>query len=135
MVGQGFAPGPALRSQLVGLGGRARGLLQRGKLRLQAGLVGGQRLGEQLALLGAHALGLGAELPAPQLCELERDLLDLRVPPQDLLLRRTQPLVLRANMRGLLINMRSLLVETRQQLRNQRTQFFPTQTLEVCGLN
>ena len=38
-------------------------------------------------------------------------------------------------MRGLLINMRSLLVDTRQQLRNQRTQFFPTQTLEVCGLN
>ena len=105
------------------------------ELGLQAGLVGGQRLGEQLALLGAHALGLGTELPAPQLRELECDLLDPRVPPLDVLLRRTQPLVLRANMRGLLANIRGLLVDTRQQLRNQLIQFFSTQTLEVCGLN
>lgn len=91
MIGQRLALGAALVSWLVRLWGRARGLLrgllQRRKLRLQAGLVGGQGLGEQLPLLGGHPLGLGAELPGLQPGELEGDLLDLRVPPLDRLLR------------------------------------------------
>jgi hypothetical protein len=57
--------------------------LQRFQLRLKAGLVRGQRLLEDLALLCVHALGLRAESPRPQPCELEGDLLDLRIAPLD----------------------------------------------------
>jgi len=91
MIRQRLALGPALLSWCTWLWGSARGLLrgllQRRELRLQAGLVGGQGLGEQLPLLGAHALGLGAELPGFEPGELEGDLLDLRVAPLDRLLR------------------------------------------------
>lgn len=58
--------------------------LQRGQLRLQARLVLDQRLGEQHALLGAHRLGLGAELPALQPRQLQLDLVQLRIAPGDL---------------------------------------------------
>ena len=47
------------------------------ELRLQARLVLGHRLFEQAPLLGAHRLGLGAELPGLQPGELEGDLLQL----------------------------------------------------------
>ena len=87
MIGQRLALGPALWGRLARLWDRARGLLQRHKLRLQAGLVGAQGFGEQLPLLGAHALGLGTELPSLQSGKLEHDLLDLRVAPLDGLLR------------------------------------------------
>ena len=83
VFGQGLALGPAPRL------GRCRvewcvGLrLQGFELCLQAGLVGGQRLLEQLALLGVHALGLGRELPRLQPRQLERDALDLDVAELD----------------------------------------------------
>jgi len=57
--------------------------LQGGELGLQAGLVGGTRLLEDVTLLGVHALGPGAELPGLEPRQLERDALDLRVSPLD----------------------------------------------------
>jgi hypothetical protein len=45
--------------------------LQLLQLSLQAGLVLGQRLLEQAALLRAHRLGLGTELPGLQSRQLE----------------------------------------------------------------
>lgn len=42
----------------------ARLALQCSQLRFQAGLILAQRLFEHLALLGVHALGLGAEAPS-----------------------------------------------------------------------
>ena len=80
---------------LVWRRGPAAGLrLQGGKLGFQAGLVGGQRLLEDLALLGVHALGLGAELPGLQPRQLEGDALDLRVAPFDRLQLRINALAL-----------------------------------------
>jgi len=58
-------------------------LLQGSELSLQAGLVGGQRLLEDVALLGVHGFGLGTELPGLQAGQLERDALDLGVAPLD----------------------------------------------------
>ena len=58
--------------------------LQLGELRLQVRLVLDQRLQEELSLLRIHRLGARAELPALEPRQLERDLLDLRVPPHDL---------------------------------------------------
>lgn len=58
--------------------------MQRRQLRLQARLVLDERLGEQHALLGAHRLGLGAELPALQPRQLQLDLVQLRIAPGDL---------------------------------------------------
>ena len=75
MVGQQLALGPA--ATVVGcfaLRGPTLELLQ---LRLQARLVLGDRLFEEAPLLGAHRLGLGTELPRPQPCQIEGDLLQL----------------------------------------------------------
>ena len=57
--------------------------LQGSQLRLQAGLISGQSLLEDGALLGVHALGLGAKLPGLQSGQLERDAFDFRVAPLD----------------------------------------------------
>ena len=51
------------------------GGLQGRELGLQAGLVGGEGLFEDIALLGAHALGLGTELPGFEPRQLEGDAL------------------------------------------------------------
>ena len=53
--------------------------LQRGQLGLQAGLVPGQRLLEQLALFGVHGFGLCAKTPGLQARQLEGDALELCV--------------------------------------------------------
>ena len=58
--------------------------LQGCQLRLQIGLVLGQRLGEQRALLRRHRLGLGAALPALQARQFDVDLLQPRIAPGDL---------------------------------------------------
>ena len=83
MLRQGLTLGLALRLWLARCWGWVRRGLQRRELRLQAGLVGGQGLGEEFTLLGAHALGLGAELPGFEQRQPEGDLLDLRVAPLD----------------------------------------------------
>lgn len=79
VFGQGLALGTAPRlgrwriRRCAGLG------LQGFELGLQAGLVGGQCLLEQLTLLGVHGLGAGRELPRPQARQLEGDALELGV--------------------------------------------------------
>ena len=83
MLGQRLAARPARRI-LRRRGGLRQLGLQLGQLRLQAGLVLDQRLGEQRALLRRHGLGLGAELPALEPCQLEVDLLQPRIAPGDL---------------------------------------------------
>ena len=84
MFGQWLALGFAFGSRLLGHWGRRLGSsLQRRQPGFQIGHVGRQGLGEELALLGAHALGLGAEAPVLQPRQLEGDLLDLRVAPLD----------------------------------------------------
>ena len=98
----------------VGLAG-----LQGGELRLQAGLVGGKGLLEDIALLGVHALGLGAEAPGLELGQLKCDALDLRVAPLD-------ALGLRFDVLGLLRNMG-------EHLLGQRRQLGRVQSLEILG--
>jgi hypothetical protein len=68
-------------------------------------LVRGQRLLEDLALLGVHALGLRAESPRLQSREFEGDLLDFRIAPLDGLRRRIKLLALLTNAAVLLRNM------------------------------
>lgn len=102
--------------------------LQSGELRFQAGLIGRQRLFEDLALLRVHALGLGAELPRLQPRELERDALDLRVAPLDRLRLRVDTLALFANVLA-------LLCDVSQHSRRRLGQFDGTQGLEVLGLH
>ena len=58
--------------------------LERGQLRLEAGFVLGQRLGEQRALLRRHGLGPGAELPTLQARQLQVELVQARIAPGDL---------------------------------------------------
>ena len=100
--------------------------LQGRELGLQVGLVSGQRLFEDLALLGVHALALGAELPGLQPRQLERDALDLRVAPLDRLRLRVDALALR-------IDVFALLGDVGQHLRRQLGQFGGAQSLEVLG--
>ena len=83
MFGQWLALGFAFGSRLLGHWGRRLGSLQRRQPGFQIGHVGSQGLGEEFALLGVHALGLGAEAPVLQPRQLEGDLLDLRVAPLD----------------------------------------------------
>jgi hypothetical protein len=68
------------------LGGLGQAALQLGQLRLQAGLVLGQGVGEQQPLGGRHRLGLGVELPALEPRELEVELVDLDSGQRDLAL-------------------------------------------------
>jgi hypothetical protein len=68
------------------LGGLGQAALQLGELRLQAGLILGQGVGEQQPLGGRHRLGLGVELPALEPRELEVELVDLDSGQRDLAL-------------------------------------------------
>ena len=108
----------------VGCGGALQGL----ELGLQAGLVGGECLLEDLTLLGVHALGLGAELPVLQPRQLEGDALDLRVTPLDGLRLRVDPLVL-------LADVSALLADVGQHLRGECGQLGGAQDLEVLGFD
>ena len=104
------------------------GALQLRELGLQAGLVGGQRLLEDLALLGVHAFGLGTELPGLQPGELERDALDLGVAPLDGLGLAVDALVL-------LADVSALLTDVEQHLRCECGQFDAAQGFEVGGFD
>ena len=73
-------------------------------MRFEAGLVRGQRLLEDLSLFGVHALGLRAESPRLQACELEGDFLNLCIAPLDGLRRRIKLLALLADVAVLLRN-------------------------------
>ncbi|EYS93301.1 hypothetical protein CF68_27585 [Cupriavidus sp. SK-4] len=79
--GKWLATGRAFGLGVVFNRGLALGLLQ---LHLQTGLVFGQGLLKQAALLGAHRLGLGSELPCLESRQFEGDLLDLDVLELDL---------------------------------------------------
>jgi hypothetical protein len=59
-------------------------------LRLQAGIVLGQRLLDQAPLVGSHRLGLGAELPRLQPRQLEGHLLKLGILVLDLPVARVE---------------------------------------------
>ena len=113
---------------LLGCTGAWGGALQVRELGLQARLVGGQRLLEDLALLGVHALGLRTELPGLQSGQLERDALDLRVTPLDGLRLRVDALVL-------LADVFALLADVGQHLRCDCGQFASAQRLEVLGFD
>ncbi len=111
VIGQMLALGAALGRWLVGFGRACPCAgtdlrLQRCKLCLETCLVGGQRLGKQLALLGAHALGVRAELPPLEPGQLEVEFFYLRIAPLDRLLCRVDPLALLPNMLVLFCNMR-----------------------------
>ena len=107
------------------------GALQGRELSLQAGLVGGERLLEVIALLGVHALGLGAELPALQQRQPEGDVLDLRVTPLDGLRLRVDPLVLLANVSALFADVFALLANVSQHLRCDYRQFASAERFDV----
>ena len=111
--------------------GRSRrlgqGLAQLGQLGLQAGLVLQQRVLEHLALLGIHRLGLGAELPALQACQLEVDLLQLGVAPCDVACLALDLLILQIELLGLL---RDVL----EHLCGQCGDGVGRETLQVLGL-
>jgi hypothetical protein len=83
VLGQGLAlwltSGVGLWSVARCLGGR----LQCGELGLQVRLVGCQRFFKQLALLGIHAFGLGAEAPGLEAAQLKGDAGDLGIPELD----------------------------------------------------
>jgi hypothetical protein len=86
---QRLAPGAARRRLGLGLAFGAQ-LLERG---LQARLVLDERLLEQAALLGAHRLGPGAELPALEARELELELLQPGLTQRDLAVLALQQFV------------------------------------------
>ena len=82
VVGQRLAFGLAARLGRWRRRGDVRGP-QRFKLGLQARLVARCRLVKQLALLGIHGFGAGAELPRLQPRQLEHDALELDVTELD----------------------------------------------------
>jgi hypothetical protein len=109
-----------------GLAGRAALPLQGFELGLQAGLVGGQRFLEQLALLGAHALGPGTKAPGLQAREFVRDALDFDVAPLD-------GLCLGLDVLALLADMPALLGNVRKHLPSHFGQCTEAQTVQVLG--
>ena len=113
---------------LVGCTGAWGGVLQSLELGLKARLVGGQRLLEDVALLGVHGFSFGAELPGLQPGQLERDALDLRVPPLD-------GLGLGVDALALLADVLALLSDVGEQLRGDCAQFTRAQRLEVLGFD
>ncbi len=114
--------------------GAVRGAaLQGGELGLQTRTVGGEGLLEDIALLGVHALGLGAEPSSLQLGQLERDALDLGVAPLDTLGLRAHPRVQRVDVLGLLGDVLGLRGDVGQHLRGQPRQFGRAQTLQIFG--
>jgi hypothetical protein len=105
--------------------GAVRGAaLQGSELRLQARVVGGEGLFEDLALLGVHGFGLGTEPPGLELGELERDALDLGVTPLD-------ALGLRVELLGLRVDVLGLLPDVGQHLRRQLGQLSGAERLEI----
>ena len=101
--------------------------LQGGQLDLQTGLVLGQRLLEQLALLGVHRFGLGAEAPGLQARQLEGDALDPGVLELDVA-------GLALDVAHLTLNVPTLRADVGQHLAGHFGQCARTQTLEVMGL-
>ncbi len=126
VFGQGLALGAAPRlgrcriRLCAGLG------LQGFELGLQAGLVGGQRLLEQLALLGVHAFGLGRELPCLQARQLEGDALELGVLEFD-------GLVALGDLLALPVDSTALLADVLEHLCGHLGQRTRAQTLQVLG--
>lgn len=119
-----------LRRRLVSL---IAFVLQCLQLCIEIGFVFGQRRFEQLALLGAHRLGLRAELPTLQPGELEHDALDLGVLELDLAIPLRDVRVLGFE-RGLLGGqLRAIGGQLRQQRRRKLVHGTLAQTLEVLG--
>jgi hypothetical protein len=118
----GLAPGFDDNSRTL----RAALALQRFELRLQAGLVSGQRFLEQLALLGAHALGPGAKAPGLQACELVCDALNLDVAQPD-------GVRLEIDLLSLLSNVLALFGDVLKHLGGHFGQCTETQTVQVLG--
>ena len=103
------------------LGARRRGVaLQRAQLRLQPGLVLGERFFEQAPLLGAHRFGLGAVLPRLQPRELEGDLLELGA--------------LELKLGVLALDLARLLADVREHLRGHVGHRARVEPLQVLGL-
>lgn len=120
VVRQCFAAGTARRRLGLGLaldGTFSAQLLERG---LQGGLVLDERLLEQPALLGAHRLGLGAELPALEARELELELLQLRVAQCDLAVLALQQLLALGELAVALGQRQIVLLDALAHLRDQR---------------
>jgi len=126
MVGQCLAARTPGRCLGLGRCLGQRGL-QCGELRFEIRFVLQQRVLEHLALLGRHRLALGAELPALQPRQLERDLLDLRVTPGDVAVLALEQLLL-------VIEVSRLLLDVPQHLRGQRRDGLLRQTLQVLRL-
>ena len=100
--------------------------LQRFELGLQAGLVGGPRFLEQLALLGAHALGPGAKAPGLQARELVRDALNLDV-------AQPEGMRLEIDLLSLLSNVLALFGDVLKHLGGHFGQCTKTQTVQVLS--
>ena len=128
VFGQRLAFGLALgnRFSCRGFALRAALALQRFELGLQAGLVSGQRFLEQLALLGAHALGPGAKTPGLQARELVRDALNLDVAQLD-------GVRLEVDLLALLADVSALFRNVAKHLCCHFGQCIKAQTLQVLG--
>ena len=133
MLGQCLAPGLALGWLLGGFGGR-HGALQGQQLRLQTGLVLGQRFVEHLPLLGVHRFGLGAEAPGPQARQLEGDLLELGVFELDGLRLVCDALVALVELLALRADEAALLHQAGQHLLSHLRHDLRRQTAKVLGL-
>ena len=126
VFGQCLSAGLALGFERSGW--RCDGLsLQRFELRLQARLIGGQRLLEQLTLLGVHGLGAGRELPRLHPRQLERDALGLGVTELDGPVALGDLLALRGDSLALRMDLR-------KHLRGHFGQRRRAQTVQVLGL-
>ena len=104
------------------------------ELSLQAGLILGQGLLEKAPLVGAHGLGLGAELQALEVSELKLHLLqpglaqrDLAAPALDLLLSALYLSIL-------LLQLARLLLDMLEHPPGQCRDGVRRQTLQVMGL-
>ena len=109
-------------------------VLQRIQLGLQAGLVGGQGLFEQLALLGVHGFGAGGELPRLQAGQLEGDALERGGLELELSLAPGDELVARGDDLVLLGNVLALLTDARQHLLRQCGQFRRTEVTQSAQI-
>ena len=118
VLGQHLAPRLAL-GLLVGRRRRclAALALQGQQLRLAAGLIFGESVLEHLALLGVHALGLGAEPPGLLAAQLERDPFDFHVLELDRLRLTCDLFVALVELLALLADELALLADASQHLR------------------
>ena len=108
--------------------------LQRRELSFEVGLVLQQRVLEHLPLIGRHGLALGAELPALQARQLERDLLDLRVAVCDVAVLALQQLLLEFELMAFALQLAGLVPDVLEHLRGQRGDGVGRQTLQVLRL-